>query len=178
MIRNATIIEQPCSGHYKERIYDIESPWNSGEWTWIKFLDDEEIWCGEFRGTAKNVVLSEKFNSVFILTTEYLYILLCVTREIKECGRKPQYNSMSVTPRGDVIISDDYSILVISETLDKIKYVELPFEMDMIRFQEWVGNRLILSCHRSLEWENEIRLVSDWIWNEKNNSYDISWIVD
>ena len=39
MIFSAESIEQPCSGIYTERIYDITNPWNSRDWTWIKFTD-------------------------------------------------------------------------------------------------------------------------------------------
>ena len=35
MIIEAKIINQPESGQYLEKIYDIQSPWNSQEWTWI-----------------------------------------------------------------------------------------------------------------------------------------------
>ena len=39
MIFSAESIEQPCSGIYTERIYDITNPWNSRDWTWVKFTD-------------------------------------------------------------------------------------------------------------------------------------------
>lgn len=41
MIIKAKIIDQPCSGQYKESIYDISSPWNSQNWTWVKFLNED-----------------------------------------------------------------------------------------------------------------------------------------
>ena len=40
MIFSAESIEQPCSGIYTQRIYDIINPWNSRDWTWIKFTDE------------------------------------------------------------------------------------------------------------------------------------------
>lgn len=40
VITNAEIIDQPFSGQYKERIYDVTSPWNSQDWTWVKFEDE------------------------------------------------------------------------------------------------------------------------------------------
>ncbi len=177
MIKDAIIIEQPYSGQYTERIYNIESPWNSSEWTWIKFDDDNEVWCGEFRGVARDVVISEKNNSVFILTTDYLYVLSCETGAIEAYETKPQYNSMTITPRGDILVSDDYSISIITQTLDVIKDVELPFELDMIRFCGWAGDKLTINCYKFLEWENEMKLIADWKWNEGTDSYEISWSV-
>jgi len=43
MIHSAEWIEQPCSGQYVEKIYDIKSPWNSSKWTWIKFSDEDGV---------------------------------------------------------------------------------------------------------------------------------------
>ncbi len=53
MICKLTNIQQPISGEFEERIYEVESRWNSGEWTWIKFEEDDlSVWCGEFRGNV------------------------------------------------------------------------------------------------------------------------------
>jgi len=41
MIIKAEIIDQPYSGQYKEKIYDISSQWNSQMWTWVKFFDED-----------------------------------------------------------------------------------------------------------------------------------------
>ena len=58
MITEAVCIQQPLSGMYEEKIYDIESPWNSDKWTWILFTDDSDYWCGEFRGEYRGVAHS------------------------------------------------------------------------------------------------------------------------
>lgn len=176
MIRGATIIEQPYSGKYRERIYDIESSWNSSEWTWVRFDDAGEVWCGEFRGVARGIALSEKCNKVFILTNDYLYVLSCINGEIMEYESQPQYTSMTVTPNGDVLVSDDYSIFIISHTLDEIEDIEMPFEADMIRFQGWIGNKMKISCYKFLEWGDEIELYSEWTWNEEMECYRITWL--
>lgn len=55
MISRAEYIQQPYSGEYIEKIYDIKSPWNSTDWTWIKFTEEDAIWCGEFRGKYRGV---------------------------------------------------------------------------------------------------------------------------
>lgn len=62
------------SGKYPERIYDIHNTWNSQKCTWIRFLDDDySEWCGEFRGMYNEHGISEKYKSVFILTSDYLF---------------------------------------------------------------------------------------------------------
>ena len=50
MLLNIEQISQPYSGEYEEIIFDIESNWNSSDWSWIRFEEDTTIWCGEFRG--------------------------------------------------------------------------------------------------------------------------------
>ena len=44
MICRAEHIEQPYSGEYIEKIYDITSAWNSGNWTWIKFFTEIDLY--------------------------------------------------------------------------------------------------------------------------------------
>ncbi|MEH7347040.1 hypothetical protein V7122_24715 [Bacillus sp. JJ1532] len=47
MIVKVKVINQPLSGEYKERVYDISSPWNSQSWSWIKFTNENSTeWCG------------------------------------------------------------------------------------------------------------------------------------
>lgn len=36
---DAQIVNQPLSGEYEDRIYDISSHWNSQKWNWIKFTN-------------------------------------------------------------------------------------------------------------------------------------------
>lgn len=161
MIRNASIIAQPYSGEYTERIYDIESVWNSGDWTWVKFDDDGEAWCGEFRGAPRGVALSKKYFNVYILTSDYLYVLDCENGEIKSYEAQPQYTSITASPRGDILIADDYSINLVKNTLDELEEISMPFQTDMLRFHEWSGNILKISCYEFLEWGKEIELFLD-----------------
>jgi len=39
MIKSCEIINQPDSGEYDEIIYDFDNPWNSSQWTYIKFVE-------------------------------------------------------------------------------------------------------------------------------------------
>ena len=40
MLLNIEQISQPYSGEYEEIIFDIESNWNSSDWSWIRFEED------------------------------------------------------------------------------------------------------------------------------------------
>lgn len=57
MIIKADIITQPSSGQYKERIYDIPSTWNSHDWTWVKFLNEDNMDSIKFICWANNKLL-------------------------------------------------------------------------------------------------------------------------
>ena len=86
------IINQPYSGEFKERIYDIESPWNSQSWTWIKFVDENMTeTVGQFRGTPKEVKYSENRNEIIVLTSDYVYRLNASDLNIIETENQPQY---------------------------------------------------------------------------------------
>ena len=73
MICRAEYIQQPYSGEYIEKIYDIESPWNSSDWTWIKFTEEDVVWCGEFRGKYRGISFSEKLGIVVGLVSFALF---------------------------------------------------------------------------------------------------------
>ncbi|PGY04904.1 hypothetical protein [Bacillus sp. AFS031507] len=112
MITKAEIINQPFSGQYKERIYDItSSSWNSPNWTWVKFEDEDfNEWCGEFRGSPRDIAVSKKYKTVLVLTSDYLFQVDSDSGELTEYESQPQYQCLTVTPSGDFIIADYYSI--------------------------------------------------------------------
>ena len=115
MIRKVTQIEQPCFGEYEERIYDIESPWNSSDWTWIVIEEDDSVWCGEFRGKYRGTAISEKIGITIVLTSDYLYVLDNLNAEIIEYESRPQYNQVSCTPYGDILLAEYYGLDVLRE---------------------------------------------------------------
>lgn len=162
MIIKAEIIDQPCSGQYKERIYDISSQWNSQNWTWVKFLnEDYSEWCGEFRGLPRNVAISKKYNHVLILTLDYLFELDCHSTELIEYEFQHQYQNLTVTPLGDFLVADYYSIDIIKSSLEDKKPVESPIKMDMIKFGGWSDNKLFITCNEFLNWDNHMELELD-----------------
>ena len=154
MITGVDIISQPYSGQYIERIFDISSLWNSSLWTWIKFINEDLTeWCGEFRGVMKAAVISLKYNLILILTSDYLYKLSLINGELLEYEENQQYNSLTVTPLGDFIIANYYSILLMeaSSITDK-KELPSPVKMDNIKFHNWNHNKLQIICDELLNW--------------------------
>ena len=166
MIYSAEHIEQPRSGKYMEKIYDITSPWNSKYWTWIKFVDEEGEWCGEFRGEYRGVSVSEKLGIVVILTTDYLFILDIKTAEIIEYDSRPDYVDITTSPNEDIFFTDGYSIeRVFKDNDGKIKTTAvkyIPVNPDNLKFVEWNNTILKISCCEFYKWENEVELYLDW----------------
>ena len=162
MIIKAEIIDPPYSGQYKERIYDITSQWNSPNWTWVKFLNEDYTeWCGEFRGSPRNVAISKKYNHILILTSDYLFQLDCLNSELIEYESEPQYQNLTATPLGDFLVADYYSIDLIESALEDKKPVESPIKMDMIKFDGWSNNKLSIKCYEFLNWDNHVELELD-----------------
>src|SRR5690606_41270736 len=99
MIIKVEIISQPYSGEFKERIYDIKSPWNSQNWSFIKFTEDDySEWCGQFRGFPQNAQISLKNKIILVLTSDYLFQLDSKTANIIEYEDQPEYRSLTLTP--------------------------------------------------------------------------------
>ncbi|MBA2941971.1 hypothetical protein HZF08_27145 [Paenibacillus sp. CGMCC 1.16610] len=162
MIIKAEVINQPQSGECKERIYDISSLWNSQNWTWIKFTNDDLTeWCGNFRGSPRDVSVSKKYNSVLVLTSDYLYRLDSVSEKLVEYESQPQYQILTVTTLGDFILADYYSIEIIKSTLEDKISVDSPIKMDTIKFQGWYNNKLAITCDEFLNWDNHVELELD-----------------
>lgn len=159
MIAKAEIINQPFSGQYKERIYDIKSSWNSPNWTWVKFEDEDfNEWCGEFRGSPRGVAVSTKYKTVLVLTSDYLFQVDCDSGELTEYESDPQYQCLTVTQSGDFIIADYYGIEKIESSIKDKKPVESPIKMDTVMFQGWSKNKLLITCDEFLNWDNHLEL--------------------
>lgn len=183
MIHSAEWIEQPVSGMYTERIYDIASPWNSQDWTWIKFTDENGEWCGEFRGAYKGISVSGKYGIVVVLTSDYMFSLDIRTADVIEYDSQPSYVDITTSPKGEIFLTDGYSIEIFSEDedgkIERIPITNIPVNPDNLKFEEWDHNILKISCCEFYNWENEIELYLDcdsmeWIGNSQDNELEKS----
>ncbi|WP_034300879.1 hypothetical protein [Bacillus cihuensis] len=162
MIVKAEVINQPFSGEYKERVYDISSPWNSQSWSWIKFTNENSTeWCGNFRGFPSGVAVSSKYNAVLVLTSDYLFRLNANNGELIGYEDQPQYQHITVSPSGEFIVADYYDIEIINSTLNKKVLLDSPIKMDRIKFHNWYNNRLLITCEEFLNWDNKVELELD-----------------
>ena len=162
MICNAEYIAQPYSGEYVEKVYNIESSWNTGSWAWIKFSDENGEWCGEFRGEYKSVSVSKKLGIVVVLTTDYMYVLDINTAEVIEYRSQPEYIETIVSPYDDIFITDGYGLeMFVTNKVKDLQTIVIPAYPDNLRFVEWEGNILKMECYEFLNWEKKIELYLD-----------------
>jgi hypothetical protein len=162
MIIKAEIINQTYSGDYEEKIYDIESAWNSQNWATIKFTNDDFYeWCGIFRGFPKDVKISEKLKLILVLTSDYLYELDIENGKLREFENQPAYNIMTVSPKGEFILGYYYHIDKIEKTIKEKTKLESPIEMDMIEFKNWNGNKLNFICDEFINWSRKLEMELD-----------------
>ena len=162
MIMGAEAIEQPYAGTYRERIYDIADPWNSGEWTWIKFTEEDEDWCGEFRGKYRGVARSERLGIVVVLTSDHLYMLDIHHANLIGSLRQPAYVGITTSPLGDILVTDWYSLeRFTSNTIESREPIDTPISPDFLQFHEWNRNVLRMTCEEFLNWSHTVELFWD-----------------
>ena len=165
----AEIINQPYSGEYKERIYDVESHWKSQIWTWIKFTDENLTeTVGQFRGTPKQVKYSEKLNEIIVLTSDIVFRLNASDLNIIETKSEPDYQDLEVSPDGIFFFHNYYEIERMNSSLTDITEIQSPFKMDDIRFRKWNGKILEFECEEFTNWSrHEIMELDTAEWNIK-----------
>lgn len=170
MICNAEHIEQPYSGEYTEKIYDIKNPWNSSDWTWIKFTEENSVWCGEFRGRYRGVAVSERLGIIVVLTSDYMYVLDINTADIIEYDSQPDYVDITTSPYGDIFVTDGYGIEMFTNSkVSDLEVIIVPVNPDNLRFEKWNDNILKISCYDFYTYENvELyfdSLMMEWVDN-------------
>ena len=162
MIVEAQIINQPYSGEYQEIIYDHESAWNSQNWTFIKFTnEDYSEWCGQFRGYPIQVAISVKYDTVLVLTSDYLYQLELKSGILIELEDQPTYESLTVAPNGDFILADSYNIEKVTTSIKHKEQIESPIRMDFIKFKNWENSKLMFTCEELMNWDRHFTMVYD-----------------
>jgi len=166
MIETCEIISQPYSGEFNEILYDNENPWNSSNWSYIKFTDTEfEEWCGVFRGFPKKIAISKIRKEIIILTSDYLWKLSQEDGELLEIEDQPHYKELTVSPNGDFIIADYYNISRIRDSLKNKVEIKSPIQMDAIEFKEWNKGKLTIKCDEFSNWDNHVELeLEDKTW--------------
>jgi len=166
VISGAERIDQPYSGEYTERIYDIDTSWHSSDWTWIKFFDDDEVWCGNFRGKYKGVVVSEKMGIAVVLTSDHLYVLDVFTADIVDFIAQSNYVDITITPFGDILVTDGYDIEKFTHNrISDFELISTPIKTEFVRFKGWDGNVLKISCNEFLIYD-ELELKWDCVLEE------------
>lgn len=159
MLFSAEQISQPYSGEYEEKIYDIESNWNSSDWTWIKFEEEDSIWCGEFRGKYIGVAFSNIKEIIVVITSDYIYIIDTKTKEIIDSARNFEYGDITCTPLGDILLSSGYGLeILLKKTISSIETIVLPVNADSLRFVGYTDNILEMNCYEFLNWSNNVNL--------------------
>ena len=162
MIKKAEIVNQPYAGEFEERIYDNESPWNSANWTWIKFTDSEyNERVGQFRGSPREVAISEINCETLVLTSDYLFRLDNTSGDLIEFEDQPQYMNLTTSPSGGFIIADYYNIDKIEKTLNEKIRISSPIEMDMIKFKKWNNRKLEFTCDEFTNWDRHLVMELD-----------------
>jgi len=163
MIIESKLIEQPYSGKYKETIFDVESNWNSSDWTYVEFIEkDFNTWCGVFRGAPRGISFSKKHKSILILTSDYLYEMNSLNSTLVDYEANEVYKNLTVDEiSGDFLISDEYKIEIIQLPLSNKVLIESPIEMDLIEFTSWSNNKLKIVCSELTNWDNQFYLELD-----------------
>lgn len=163
MLEKVTIIEQPYSGEYKERIYDIKGSSNSSDWTWVKFEEDNDYsWCGEFRGKSIGVAFSKKLGIIVILTSEYMYILDLKSKELIEYKKSSEYTGITCTPLEDIILSSLYGLdFFKGKTISSIDTIVLPVHTKNIKFLEYDGKILRITGTDAENESHQVKFVFD-----------------
>lgn len=162
MLLNIEHISQPYSGEYEEKIYDIESCWNSSEWTWIRFEEDSSVWCGEFRGKYIGAAYSEVKEIIVVVTSDYMYLLDTNTKEVIESERNFECSDITCTPLGDILLSSGYGLEILNgRTISSAETIILPVNADSLKFARYQENILEMNCYEFCNWSNNITLFLD-----------------
>lgn len=180
MIKEIKHISRPQSGDYEERFFDNESPWNSDNWSYIKFTEDDfSEWVGNFRGAFRSCAISINLKQSIILTSDYCYRLDNDKIEVIELDDQPQIIEIDVSPNGKIIGHDYYKIYDLTESIKNGTSLLSPFEMDDIHFIKWEKDNLIFTCEEFTNWSrkvelslnsdnNEIKIINELTTNAKN----------
>ena len=105
---------------------------------------------------------SKKLGIVVVLTSDYMYMLDICTAELIEYYSQPQYVEMTTSPLEDIFITDGYGIEMFTNSkIEDLETIIIPVHPDNLKFVEWMGNILKITCYEFLIWGKEIELYLD-----------------
>ena len=152
-------IDAPNSGEYEEIVYDIQTLWRSQEWTWLKFMNDEYYeWCCEFRGDYRGHGISNRDDVIYVLTSNYLYLLKLDDGSMIKYIDRPEYRNLTVAPDGTCVVANDYHLSIVNNNGIETETIETPIPLDTVSFTEWKENNMIMYATEFLNWDNFVTL--------------------
>lgn len=125
------------------------------------FDENFKEWCGEFRGEYKGHGISEKYDAIYVLTSDYLYILNRRNGQLYRFNDQPEYKELTVSPNGDCIVASYYDIYVLDKEGQEMISVDSPIPLDVINFSEWQGNNLMIHADEFTNWDNHALMQLD-----------------
>jgi hypothetical protein len=163
-------INQPTSGKYEEKVFDLNTEWKSQNWSWIKFTTEYEIeWIGVFRGEFENLAIAEKINQVAILTSGGLYILDIEQRETLYFEKETEFKGLAEIPTKDKFIIAEYQrIGIIDKNFEK-KYINLEYEIENIVFGKYENKRLKVNFEKLPDYQILDCFLNTENWKIKTN---------
>ena len=81
-----------------------------------------------------------------------------------EVEPQPQYENLTVSPTGKIVIADCYNIFICELTLHEKIMLDTPIKMDNIEFKDWKDGKLLIICEEFLNWNNSFELEFDCLW--------------
>lgn len=163
MIIAAEIIVQPISGSYPERIYSDPKEHSVHFNTWVKFTNsDGTEWCGQFYGFPKRVAISEKHDSVLLLTSYGLFQLDRHSADIIAIDTTTNCQDLTVTPFGDVLLVVNFFFIEkITTNILNREAIEIPVQGEDIVFKGWTEKILNIESVFMTSSRNLLRMQLD-----------------
>lgn len=97
--------------------------------------------------------MSKQKNEIIVLTSDCVFRLDGTELNVIEAENQVVYGNIGVTPTGTFIFSEFSDIYKLDKSLNEMKIIESPFEMDMIEFKSWNENVLEFQCYELGKWE-------------------------
>ncbi|CAM4055308.1 hypothetical protein FLAN108750_07790 [Flavobacterium antarcticum] len=143
---NAEFINQPISGAYEEKTFDLNALSKSPIWSWAKFITNNgKEWVGAFPGEPKKIAVAEKINQVAVLTSDGLYILDIEKREVLFYDEQTDLQIIAETPTKEKFVVADYCQIGTMDKNFNITFFELEYDIENVEFGAYDGNKLEVS---------------------------------